>query len=389
MKTIYLDNAATTKPYDDVVETMSSLMNLTYANPSSDHVLGREARNVLDHARSTIGKCINAEDASRIIFTSGGTEGDNIALIGGAEAVRRRTGRNHIVTTEVEHDAVLRTCKYLEKERGFAVTHLPVDRYGMVSTDEAKRVITKDTALVSVMAVNNELGVKQPIYSIANIAHSMGAFFHTDAVQAIGWMDIDVQRKHFDLVSFSAHKFHGPKGIGALYIGSAMSEMNMPDPVMFGGGQEYTLRSGTQNVPAIGSMAVAMKRACKDINKKVSSTSAKRNMFISYVMKNIPDVVVNGSYNESVPNIISLSFPGADAECLMIRLGQLGIMVSAGSACHASSLEPSHVLRAIHMDESLIHNTIRISLSEDTSGSELETAAVWLCKAVQDLRKMR
>lgn len=377
---VYLDNAATTQPYREVVETVSSMMTSTYGNPSSVHAKGTHAKISIDASKDVVGYAIKAKfPHEQIIFTSGGTESDNLAIIGTALAYKRLYGKNHIITSSIEHHAVLNAFRYLEEQHGFDVTILPVGNYGMVSPSDLFNACTFQTSLVSIMMVNNEIGTIQPIKQLAEIAHKHHAVFHTDAVQAIGWLSIDVDDLDVDMLSMSAHKFHGPKGIGALYV---RNKSYLPDAIMFGGHQQWGIRPGTESVYDIAGMSVAINKACNNIEEKVLRTQNIRSTFIKYLLAKVPNIHVNCATSVLSPNIISVAIPGIDAETLIMYLNNHGVCVSAGSACDSRWVNTSHVLNSIGLASELAASTIRISLSEDTKLEDMFYAADIISEAI-------
>lgn len=329
---VYSDNAATTKMSKTAMDTMFSMLEEVYGNPSSLHTAGQTARERLEEARKTVADCLNA-DEREIYFTSGGSEADNQAIISAAKAGERK-GKKHIISTKIEHHAVLHTLERLEKQ-GFEVTLLDVGRDGIVKVPDLEAAIRPDTALVTVMFANNEIGTIQPVAEIGNICRSKGIIFHTDAVQAAGHLHIDVKAMNIDMLSLSAHKFHGPKGVGALYArkGTALTS------IIDGGAQERGKRAGTENVPAIVSMAAAFKEACGNIDKNAGYVIAMRDRLIAGLEK-IPHSVVNGDRENRLPNNVNMCFEGIEGESLLLMLDAKGIEASSGSACTSGSLDP-------------------------------------------------
>lgn len=378
MNSIYLDNAATTPLNEQVYNKMLSVSHI-YGNPSSIYQTGREARKLIDESRETVAKLLNA-DVSEIYFTSGGTEADNWAVAG--TALLQKNG--HIITSSIEHHAVLNTCKQLEY-LGFDATYLPVDKFGIVSADELKKAVRKDTCLASVMYANNEIGTLQDISLLAKTAHEHGVLFHTDAVQAAGHMPLDVKALDIDMLSISAHKFGGPKGIGALYIKKGIKILNL----ISGGAQERGRRAGTENPTGIAGLAEALKIANNSIEQKAKELAEKRDSFEEDLFNLIPNIKLNGSKDSRLPNITNITIKDAPAEALLMRLDKCGIAASAGSACTSGSIEPSHVLMAIGLSEKEAKQSIRLSLSNDTTEEQLKSAAGIIAQQVKELRSIR
>ncbi|RAK17324.1 cysteine desulfurase [Anoxybacillus vitaminiphilus] len=378
MERIYLDHAATSPMHPDVVETMVPFMTEIFGNPSSIHFFGRQSRHAIDEAREMVAKSIGAK-ANEIIFTSGGTEADNLALIGTATANRQKG--NHIITSSVEHHAVLHTCHYLEKQ-GFEVTYLPVNEQGKISLDDLGNALRDDTILVSIMFGNNETGVLQPIKEIGEMLKEHQAFFHTDAVQAYGLIPIDVNELHIDLLSVSAHKINGPKGIGFLYAKETVKLI----PRLYGGEQERKRRAGTENVAGIVGLAKAVEIAQATMNKKASMyRSFKKNMLEIFEKERIP-YFVNGDENNSLPHVLNVAFPGTNVESMLVNLDLAGIAASSGSACTAGSIDPSHVLVAMFGKESeRIRSSVRFSFGLGNTEEQIEKAAYETAKIVRRL----
>ncbi|MBS4199768.1 cysteine desulfurase [Bacillus sp. FJAT-49732] len=380
MNRIYLDHAATTPIHPLVAEKIAITMSNTFGNPSSIHSFGREARKVLDESRTILAKSINAS-FSEIVFTSGGTEADNLAIIGAAQANKHKG--NHIITTKMEHHAVLHTCQYLEKE-GFDVTYLSPDENGLISVDSVQEALRPETILVSIMFGNNEIGVIQPIKEIAELLSIHQAFFHTDAVQAYGTIKIDVKELNIDLLSVSAHKINGPKGIGFLYIKSG-TKLN---PSTFGGEQELKRRAGTESLPLIAGFAEASAIILETIEEKNKEYKQLKEVFIETLKSEQVDFYVNGSNDRSLPHIVNISFPGADVEAMLVNLDMAGISASSGSACTAGSIEPSHVLVAMYGSESeRIRNSIRFSFGFGNKIEGVKEAAKETARIVRRFQK--
>jgi cysteine desulfurase len=375
---IYLDHAATSPVHPDVVERMIPFMTEVFGNPSSIHYFGRQSRQAVDEARAVVAKSIGAKE-SEIIFTSGGTEADNIALIGTAMANRHR-GR-HIITTMIEHHAVLRACEYLEKQ-GFEVTYLPVDEKGNVSLADVKAALRDDTILVSIMFANNEVGVLQPIREIGELLKDHQAYFHTDAVQAYGLVPIDVNDHHIDLLSVSSHKINGPKGIGALYA----RETVKLSPLFYGGEQERKRRAGTENVAGIVGFAKAVEIAQETMLHKQQEYRLMREAMLSIFAESGISYYVNGNQDHCLPHIVNVAFPGTNVESMLVNLDLAGIAASSGSACTAGSIDPSHVLVAMFGKESeRIRSSVRFSFGLGNTKEQIERAASETVKIVKRL----
>ena len=381
---IYLDNSATTRVYPEVAEFMTRIMCEDYGNPSSMHHKGVEAEKYVRQAKEIFAGLLKCE-AKNIYFTSGGTESDNLAIIGAAESMKRRG--MHLITTKIEHPAVMNTMKYLESA-GYRVTYLPVDEYGVVRLEDLEKEITEDTVLVSVMHINNEIGSIQPIEEIAKIIKKKNpdTLFHVDAVQGFGKFRIHPKKTGIDLMSISSHKIHGPKGSGVLYVGDGVRLK----PISFGGGQQDGLRSGTENVPGIAGMALAAKMLYEHLDTDTEKLYSLKEKFISDALE-IEGVSVNGvkpgAVNETAPHIVSLSFEGVRAEVLLHALEDKGIYVSAGSACSTHKPEPSATLKAIGLDKSLLDSTLRFSMSEMTTQFETDETVKALKEIVPMLKK--
>ena len=378
---IYFDNAATTQPSKSVIEKISEVLNDKYGNPSGIYSLGLKAKREINDARHVIANMLGCFD-KEILFTSGGSESDNTAIKSVARALKDK-GR-HIITSSVEHHAVLESCKELEKE-GFKITYLPADKSGRVSPDDLEKEIREDTILVSIMMVNNELGTIEPIEEIGKICRRNQVVFHTDAVQAFGKMPIDVNRLNIDLLSASAHKFHGPKGTGFLYVRSGTPVL----PFVNGGEQEFGLRAGTENVPNIAGMAVAAKEADLAMQERKEYIEKLKRKAYELIIKNIPDTYVNGNLDNSVPEILNLNIKGIEGESLLINLDMRGVCASTGSACAMSSREPSHVLRAIGLADEDQRSSLRLSFSHLNTEEEVEKGVEAINASVEYLRKLR
>lgn len=379
-KRIYVDNAATTPTDPKIAETMLSYMTEKYGNPSSVHSFGREVRKEVTAAREHLAALIGAEP-SEIFFTSGGSESDNFALKGIAFANQKRG--NHIITTQVEHHAVLHTCQWLE-QHGFKVTYLPVDEYGMINLDDLKEAITDRTILISIMFANNEVGTIQPIREIGEIAKAKGIYFHTDAVQAIGSVKINVKELHIDLLSLSGHKFYGPKGIGAIYIRRGVKI----EPVQQGGAQERNMRAGTENVPAIIGLGMAAQIAMDSFDAKNAHLTELRDQLIQGIQEKIPDIKLNGHLTKRLPGNVNFSFQYVEGESLLLNLDMKGIAASSGSACTSGSLDPSHVLLAMGMTHETAHGSLRISLGRMNTKEDIAYILEILPEVIERLRSM-
>jgi cysteine desulfurase len=380
MERIYLDNAATTPMHPKVIEKMMEVMNSNFGNPSSIHSFGREARHKVDLARETLAKSIGAKE-TEIIITSGGTEADNMALFGVAEGYQNNG--KHIITTQIEHHAVLNACKKLEKI-GFEVTYLPVDKTGRVSLADLSMALRKDTILVSIMYGNNEVGTMQPIAEIGELLKNHQALFHTDAVQAYGVENIDVNESNIDLLSVSAHKINGPKGIGFLYARENIKIM----PRSFGGDQERKRRAGTENVPSIVGFREAVVLADAERSVKRERYLQLKELFLQHLIELNVAFSQNGSLDYSLPHVLNLSFPGTNVEAMLVNLDLAGIAVSSGSACTAGSIEPSHVLVAMFgKDSDRLNNSIRFSFGYNSTCKQVMKAAEETAKIVLRLKK--
>lgn len=372
---IYADNAATTKPSEHVISEMVRVMRNAYGNPSSIHSMGGDALDELETARKTIADILGCTP-SEIVFTSGGSEADNQALLSAYTGAK--AGKKHIVSTAFEHHAVLHTLDRL-REQGFDVTLVPVNENGIVKPEDIENAIRDDTALVSVMYANNEIGTIQPVGDIGKICREHGVLFHTDAVQAFG--NIAVSLENIDMLSLSAHKFHGPKGVGLLYVRRGCELI----PLINGGGQEKGRRAGTENLPGIVGMAAAMKDAAENLAEKSRNLTAKRNYIISE-LKKIPHSVLNGDEENRLPGNINMCFEGIDGEPLILMLDLRGIEASSGSACTSGSLEPSHVLRAIGKNPEIARGSLRLSIGEDITEDDARSIVKNVTETVEFLR---
>lgn len=380
MKKVYLDNAATTKLDDEVLQQMLPYFTETYGNPSSLHAFGRDAAKAVDEARDTVAKILNCKP-SEVYFTSGGSESDNWALKGLVESYGDKIGK-HIITTTIEHHAIIETCEALEK-LGCEVTRIPVDRNGTVDVEKLKAAVRDDTLAVSVMYANNEVGSIQPIAEIGAFCREKGIFFHTDAVQAMGAIDIDVKRENIDLMSASAHKFHGPKGIGFLYVRSGIKLARL----IAGGMQERNMRAGTTDTPLIVGLAAALKKSADTRAENNKRIAALRDRLIDRVLAEIPYSHLNGGRENRLPNNANLSFDFIEGESILFSLDMAGIAVSSGSACSAGSLEASHVVIALGEPIEQAHSSIRFSLGSDTTLEEIDYTVDNLKDIIAKLRQ--
>jgi cysteine desulfurase len=364
MGRIYLDYAATTPVHPDVVQAMSPYFTDIYGNPSSLHCCGQEAKQAVEGSRSLVAALINAY-SDEIIFTSGGTESDNTAITGIAYASKSRG--NHIITSSIEHHAVLETCHFLEKS-GFTVTYLPVDKYGMVSPEDVKKTITDKTILISIMMANNEVGTIEPVSEIGVIAKDGGICFHSDAVQAVGHIPVNVEKLGVDLLSISAHKLYGPKGIGALYIRRGTKIQTY----LHGGNQERLLRAGTENVPGIVGFGKAAAIAHKELHAESDRLTALRDKLIDGLKERVDNLNLNGHPVKRLPGNVNISVEFVEGESMLLSLDLAGICVSTGSACSSASLEPSHVLMAMGLSAEQAHGSLRFSMGKWTTENEIE-----------------
>ena len=377
---LYADNAATTSLSPTALRAMEPFLTVQYGNPSSLYRLGQEARRAVEQARRDLAACLHAEP-EEILFTSGGTESDNWALRAAARRMAAQ-GKRHLVTSSFEHPAVLRTCRALEQE-GFSVTWLPVHGDGLVRPEEVESALREDTALVSVMAANNEIGTVQPVEEIGRLCRAHGVLFHTDAVQAAGNLPIDVKRWQCDLLSVSAHKFHGPKGVGLLW---RRKGLELP-ALLTGGEQEHGLRPGTENTAGIVGMAAALQDACASLPARAARLCTLRDRLTEHALR-LPFSRLNGSREHRLPGTVNLSFAGTDGEQLLLLLDLQGIAVSTGSACESGSHKASHVLLALGLPEELARGSLRFSLGEDLTEADTDYMAEKLAGAVQRIRLM-
>jgi len=376
---VYFDYNATTPPAPEVTEAVVRVTRDIFGNASSVHHFGQQAKAAIDEARSAVASLINA-DPSEVVFTGGGTEADNFAVRGAADALEA-SGRTHLVASAIEHEAVLNTLRALAR-RGWRTTLLPVDESGIVAPDRLREAITADTAIVSVMHANNEIGTIQPVRELAAIAHEHGALMHTDAVQSAGKIAIDVRALGVDLLSLSAHKFNGPKGAGALWI----KRGTRIHPILTGGKHERNRRAGTENVPAIAGLGVAARLAAGKLADQDARVGALRDRLEEGILRGVPGTVVNGARTSRVPNTTNISFDHVEAESLLIALDLDGVAVSTGSACSSGSLEPSHVLRAMGLPAHRTQNSLRFSLGLFSTDEEVDRVVEILPRLVEKLR---
>ena len=380
MNKVYLDNAATTAVSPAVLEAMLPYFTQCFGNASSIHSTGRDAHRAVDAARKQVAEAIGALP-QEIYFTAGGSESDNWAIKGAAMA--KKDKGNHIITSSIEHHAVLHTCQWLEKQ-GFEVTYLPVDEYGRVRIEDVEKAITDKTILITIMAANNEIGTIEPIAEIGKLAKEKGILFHTDAVQAIGAIPIDVNAMNIDMLSMSGHKFHGPKGIGALYIRKGVKI----GQYMHGGAQERNQRAGTENLAGIVGMGKAIEIAVENLEANAQRMTALRDKLIDGILKEIPDVRLNGHPTERLPNNVNVSVRYIEGEALLLRLDLAGIAGSSGSACTSGSLDPSHVLLAIGLPHEIAHGSLRLSLGTDSTEEDVDFVLDKLPGIIKSLRDM-
>ncbi|HVF99986.1 MAG TPA: aminotransferase class V-fold PLP-dependent enzyme [Chloroflexia bacterium] len=387
-RSVYLDHAATTSVHPDVLDAMLPYFTERYGNPSSVHAWGRAAHQGLEGARRQVASVLGCRPRE-VVFTSGGTEADNFAMKGVAWAYRRglfpnkqpSEGPGHIITSAIEHHTVLHSAEDLEKH-GFEVTVLPVDQFGRVSPEAVARAMRPDTVLVSIMAANNEIGTIQPIAEIAAIAHEHGALFHTDAVQAGAYLDIDAAKLGADLLSLSAHKFYGPKGVGVLYI-----KANTPIlPIQHGGSQEARRRASTENVPGIVGLGAALTRTHQNLASEVSYVKGLRDRLVAGILQKVPDVHQMGHPTERLPNNANFCIEGVEGETMLLKLDMRGIGASSGAACASGSTEPSHVLRALGIPRELAQGSLRLTVGIDNSPGDIEYALDVLTACVAELR---
>lgn len=377
---VYLDHAATTQTKPEVVQAMLPYFTEKYGNPSAIYNFGSENKSVIGGVRETIAKAINTQ-AENIYFTAGGSESDNWALIATAEAYEKKG--KHIITSKIEHHAILHTCDYLEK-RGYEITYVDVDENGRLKLDQLEAAIRPDTILITVMFANNEIGTIQPVAEIGRIAHEHGILFHTDAVQAFCQIPIDVEAMQIDMLSFSGHKFGGPKGIGGLFIRKGVKIRSF----IHGGAQERKRRAGTENVPGIVGLGRAVEIAVKEMDERIEKETAMRDHLIDAVLSRIPHSRLNGGRENRLPNNANFSFRFIEGESMLIMLDMANICASSGSACTSGSLEPSHVLLAIGLPHEIAHSSLRLTLGDDNTMEEMDAVVDELEKIVARLRSM-
>lgn len=377
---IYADNAATTRVSEPVLQAMMPYFTEQYGNASSIYELGRSAKKALETARETVAKSIGAEP-SEIYFTSCGSESDNWAIRSVCERLTPK-GKKHIITSVFEHHAILHTCQALEKN-GFEVTYLPVYENGIVKPEDVKNAIREDTAIVTIMYANNEIGTIQPVEEIAAICKEKGVIFHTDAVQAVGHVKIDVHAQGIDMLSISGHKIHAQKGVGALYVRKGIPMTNL----IYGGAQERNRRAGTENIPAIVGFAKAMELANTDIEERGRKTAVLRDRLIDGILK-LPRTRLNGDREKRLPGTVNISIEGVEGESLLLMLDMNGICASSGSACTSGSLDPSHVLLALGLKHEVAHGSLRLSINEDTTDEDVDYILEVVPKVVNRLRDM-
>ena len=388
---VYADNAATTPLSEIAFNAMKPWLTEHYGNPSSLYRMGREAKEAINEARKVVGKCLNAAmpvnekndyAPGEILFTGGGSQADNLAIRGFMHGPSSK-GRKHIITSKIEHHAVLYTCEALEKE-GYRVTYLNVDKEGHVDLEQLKNELSEDTALVSVMAANNEIGTIQPLKQISELAHSVGAKFHTDAVQAVGHMHIDVQEMGIDMLSLAGHKFRGPRGTGVLYVKNGIQL----EPLVYGGGQERGLVSGTENTAGFIGLAAAMQDACEHLDEKMGYVKKLTDKLVKGIMENIPYSHYTGDPVNRLPGTASFVFEAIEGEGLLLRLDNAGVCGSTGSACSTGSLDPSHVLMAIGLPHEIAHGSLRLTLGEQNTEEDVDYVIETVTDVVKTLRSM-
>lgn len=388
---VYADNAATTPLSEIAFNAMKPWLTEHYGNPSSLYRMGREAKEAINEARKVVGKCLNAAmpvnekndyAPGEILFTGGGSQADNLAIRGFMHGPSSK-GRKHIITSKIEHHAVLYTCEALEKE-GYRVTYLNVDKEGHVDLEQLKNELSEDTALVSVMAANNEIGTIQPLKQISELAHSVGAKFHTDAVQAVGHMHIDVQEMGIDMLSLAGHKFRGPRGTGVLYVKNGIQL----EPLVYGGGQERGLVSGTENTAGFIGLAAAMQDACEHLDEKMGYVKQLTDKLVKGIMENIPYSHYTGDPVNRLPGTASFVFEAIEGEGLILRLDNAGVCGSTGSACSTGSLDPSHVLMAIGLPHEIAHGSLRLTLGEQNTEEDVDYVIETVTDVVKTLRSM-
>ena len=388
---VYADNAATTPLSEIAFNAMKPWLTEHYGNPSSLYRMGREAKEAINEARRVVAKCLNVAmpvnerndyAPGEILFTGGGSQADNLAIRGFMHGPSSK-GRKHIITSKIEHHAVLYTCEALEKE-GYRVTYLNVDKEGRVDLEQLKNELSEDTALVSIMAANNEIGTIQPLKQISELAHSVGAKFHTDAVQAVGHMHIDVQEMGIDMLSLAGHKFRGPRGTGVLYVKNGIQL----EPLVYGGGQERGLVSGTENTAGFIGLAAAMQDACEHLDEKMGYVKKLTDKLVKGIMENIPYSHYTGDPVNRLPGTASFVFEAIEGEGLILRLDNAGVCGSTGSACSTGSLDPSHVLMAIGLPHEIAHGSLRLTLGEQNTEEDVDYVIETVTDVVKTLRSM-
>ena len=380
MRRVYLDHAATTPTHPEVVKAMLPYFTDAFGNPSSIYSCGQEARGAIEEARTKVAELIGAR-SEEIIFTSGGTEADNFALKGVAYANENKG--NHIITTPIEHHAVTEVCKFLQR-RGFRITYLPVDEYGLVDPQDIKKAITDKTILISVMHANNEVGTVEPIGEIGKVAREAGVYFHTDAVQTVGHIPVNVDELNVDLLSISAHKLYGPKGVGSLYVRKGIKLASL----IHGGAQERNRRAGTENVPAIMGFGKAIELAGRAVDKEAERLSYLRDKLIKSLVERIDHIRLNGHPRKRLPNNVNVSVDFVEGESMLLNLDLEGICASTGSACSSASLEPSHVLLALGLPPEQAHGSLRFTLGRENTEEDIERVLEVLPRIVAKLRAM-
>jgi cysteine desulfurase len=380
MRRIYMDHAATTPFHPEVTEAMLPYLGERFGNPSSVYEEGREARKAVEAARSQVAEALGA-DPSEIYFTSGGTEADNLAVLGTIRANRKKG--DHVITTAIEHHAVLEPCHYLEKD-GLKLTILPVDGAGLVDPDEVRKALTPSTILVSVMHANNEIGTVQPIEEISSICREAGVYLHSDAVQTVGALEINVDRLGVDMLTVSAHKLYGPKGTGCLYIRKKTKVEN----IIMGGGQESRMRSGTENVAGIVGFGKAIELAAREWKQRSDHVRPLRDRLIEGILENIPQTILNGDREKRLPNNVNVLFSYIEGEAICLRLDFLGIAASTGSACSSESMEASHVMLAVGIRPEEAHGTLRLTLGRENTSEDVDYVLEKLPGVIETLRAM-
>jgi len=380
MKEIYLDHAATTYVRDEVLGVMNKYFQDEYGNPGSFHTIGLRSKRVIDSARETVRDIINAKRVDEIIFTGSGTESVNLAIKGISEKYRK----GHIITSTIEHEAVIETVNYLEKEKGFDVTKIPVDKYGLVNPNDVEDAIREDTILVSIMYANNEIGTIQPIEEIGKICKRTAVLFHTDACQAGGMLDLDVEKLNVDMMTLNGSKIYGPKGVGMLYKKKSVKVT----PLIHGGGQEFGMRSGTENVAFIAGFSEALRLAQSERINETKRLLELRKMLESGILNNIPKTFINGHPTMRLPNNANITISDIEGEAMMLYLNEFGICTSTGSACTSQSLDPSHVILACGLPYEVAHGTLRFTLGRKTNKEDIERIIEVLPDIVKKLRRI-